>query len=619
MNLKIRMFLRTAISVCLLFFLTSIATICAVDIFAAADPAAASVVLRDSPGTIVELPDGTLKAFRMVERKHCVSVNSADGGRTWSEPQVEFEFIGRRAGVPVAMLDRDGEQHVFLLVWRNEDSRRETEPVGEQNVRVTAPKGRRPGIERCLDIWHCKTNNCRQGWDQPKPIFKGYVGSLNGIAQLADGRIVLPHQYWVPGRNSAPPTGSHMVTASYSDDGGKTWKLSSAKLTSPCYADFIGNNYGACEPTIVQLKDGRAWMLMRTQTNFLYESFSPDGTKWSAAKPSRFRSSSSPASLVRVADSRIVLFWNNCEEPSRVGSKAIYVNRDALHAAISDDEGKTWRGYREIYRDPLRNQSPASNGDQGTAYPHAIATKDGNILLISGQGKGRRNLLLVDPDWLCQTRQEDDFSNGLDGWCVFKPYGPVKRVFRSRTQGAMLVDHPDKPGAKVLHVRRPDEKDGDDAIWNFPVGNRGKLTLRIMFQEGFADAHIALADRFFYPGDVKVLTQSLFLLPIKADSSILPGRAKFEPGCWYTFEFRWDLDKDRCDLFVDGRLATVLPLMDKKSVGVCYLRLRSTARAQDTAGFLVESVKADVQEDALGTGHRSRCRSAVTFYPYTPF
>ena len=565
-NSRTQALLRRAIAMCLPFVLMS-------SVGAGADSAAAPVVLRDSPGATVQLPDGTLKSFATVQQKHCASVSSTDGGRTWGKQRIEFELAGRRAAVPQAMLDRDGELHVFPMVWRG--------------------KGRRFGIDRCIDIWHCKTSKGRQAWDEPKPIFKGYVGSLNGVTQLASGRIVLPHQYWVPGRGSAPPTGGHVVTASYSDDGGKTWALSPAKLTAPCRADFIGSNYGACEPTIIQLKDGRAWMLMRTQTDFLYESFSPDGVQWSEAQPSRFRSSSSPASLVRLPDGRIVLFWNNCEEPSRVDGKPVYVNRDALHAAISDDEGKTWHGYREVCRDPRRNQSPAPRGDQGTAYPAATATKDGKIMLVTGQGKGGRKLLLVDPDWLCQTHHEDDFSKGLDGWCVFKPYGPVPRYFRSRVQGARLIAHPGKPGAKALHVRRPDEKDGDDASWNFPVGNRGKLTLRLMLQKGFAGAHIALADRFFYPGDVKVLTQSLFLLPIAADGS-LPDGSKLQPGRWYTLDLRWDLGKGQCLVLVDGREAGALRQMNKETPGVSYVRLRSTAETVDLAGLLVESVSADV-------------------------
>ena len=68
----------------------------------------------------------------------------------------------------------------------------------------------------------------------------------------------------------------------YSDDGGRTWTKSTSDLSSPCYPDFVGNNYGADEPCVLELKDGRLWMLMRTQTGFLYESFSSDhGRTWS--------------------------------------------------------------------------------------------------------------------------------------------------------------------------------------------------------------------------------------------------------------------------------------------------------------------------------------------------
>ena len=134
----------------------------------------------------------------------------------------------------------------------------------------------------------------------------------------------------------------------YSDDGGKSWARSPAKLTAPCHDGYNGSNYGACEPTLLELKDGRVWMFMRTQDGFLYESFSPDGVNWSPAKPSRFHSSNSPAFPVRLPDGRIVVFWNNAENCPRVGKDGVYSGRDALHAAISSDEGKTWSGFREV-------------------------------------------------------------------------------------------------------------------------------------------------------------------------------------------------------------------------------------------------------------------------------
>ncbi len=255
-------------------------------------------------------------------------------------------------------MDQSGELHAFLLVERG--------------------SSRGPTVDYFYDIWHASTSHQRSSWSIPKRIFEGYVGALNGVIQLKSGRIVLPQQFWVPGLRSEPPTGSHVVTTNYSDDGSKTWQLSPARLTSPCRADYIGSNYGATEPVIAQLQDGRAWMLIRTQTGLLYESFSSDGAVWSEATPTRFLSSNSPANLLRLSDGRLVVFWNNCENPSRVDGAPVYTTRDALHVAISRDEGRSWQGYRKAFRDPHRNQPPPKRGDRGTAYPFSTLTSEGS-------------------------------------------------------------------------------------------------------------------------------------------------------------------------------------------------------------------------------------------------
>lgn len=570
MNVKSYPILKATIPFCLLSLLISTMAGCAPG-HSVSGPV---VVCTSPPGNcVVLLPDGTLKNLFLVQGKHCASSISTDG-RSWSEPKVEFVFTRDESGVPVALVDHDGELHAFLLVRRG--------------------TGGRPGVDYFYDIWHCRTSDNRSKWSQPKCIFEGYVGALNGVAQLSSGRIVLPQQYWVEGSKCAPPTGCHVVTTNYSDDAGKAWKLSSAKLTAPCYADYPGSNYGACEPVILELKDGRAWMLMRTQTGSLYESFSRDGVHWSQAEATRFCSSNSPASLLRLPDGRIVVFWNNCENPSRVNGLAIYTNRDALHAAISDDEGKTWCGYREVVRDPKRNEPPPKRGDRGTAYPFSTATRNGKILLSTGQGAGRRVFILIDPEWLCATHHEDDFSNGLDEWSVFKPFGPVTgRVWRNRTVGAHLINHPDKAGAKVLHVRRPDEKDGDCAVWNFPIGSKGKLTMNIMLQEGFGGASIALADRFITPNDPVADKLVPFKLTIGADGQ-LPGGAKLQTGRWYRLDLIWDIEKDQCRVLADGKQAAILPRLNKDSEDIGYLRLHSTAKTIEPAGFLVEYVKVDI-------------------------
>src|SRR5690606_36852241 len=182
----------------------------------------------------------------------------------------------------------------------------------------------------------------------------------------------------------------------YSDDGGRTWVNTGAALTAPCDPDYNGVNVGATEPAIIELKDGRLWMLMRTQTGYLYESFSSDrGETWTPAVASRFPSHNGPAALARMPDGRIELFCDNSAPVSKYDGRGVYGGRDALHAAVSIDDGCTWRGFREVYRDPHRNDIGEPRGDRGTGYPSASALPDGRALLFTGQMEGRRAMLLI--------------------------------------------------------------------------------------------------------------------------------------------------------------------------------------------------------------------------------
>lgn len=536
--------------------------------------AAAPVVVGPTKigANLVVLPDGTWETYAIDSKagtNWLLRTRSTDDGHTWSEPN-SLRQLPIHGGV-VALLDRRGEVQLFVQVLRTQDS------------------GRRIAIDRFIDIWQLRSSGKRNEWSEPQRIFEGYVGSAQGAVQLRNGRIVLPFASWIAGRREGPPTGANVTTAVYSDDEGKTWKQSPAKLTAPVPSDYNGSNYGAIEPTILELKDGRVWMLMRTQTGFLYESFSNDGANWSEARPSRFRASTGPAFLLRLPDDRIALFWNHCELSVRVNSEGVYGGRDVLHAAISEDEGRNWRGFREVYRDPMRNDTPPRTGDRGTAYPFAVNANDGRIALISGQGGGRRGLVLLDPEWLLEKRVSDDFSHGLDGWSVFKGFGPASGWWRDRVPGAQLVKHSTKTGARVLHLRKPDDKAADGAVWNFPSGNKGTLTLRLKLNENFAGADIALLDRFFDPTDDRVPSQAIFHLPINAQENI--GQNKRLPfNQWHTLELDWNVDAKQCRVRIDDELDTTLALTQPTLNGVSYLHLRSSASSVDPAGFQVESV-----------------------------
>lgn len=535
-------------------------------------------IIRESPqneANPIRLPDGSLVIYYMERNNHVTSIRSGDNGLTWSkEPKVEFTVSGETGYVCRSLLDHNGETHIWFI------------QRGEEHPRL-------PG-NRQFDIWHCHTVNNHSAWAEPERVWEGYCGAIRDVLQMENGRIIVPFGAWKTGSEALPDkTGSNYTTVIYSDDNGATWQQSSAALTSPVYDGYNGNNYGACEPCITRLADGRLWMLIRTQTGVLYESFSDDGINWTDAAPSRFATSNSPAAFVKQ-DNRIIVFWNNHQLPPRVDGNGVYGGRDALHAAVSDDNGQTWHGFREVYLDPTRNESPPRRGDRGTAYPNGEITADGNIILVTGQGSHARKIIRFHPDWLYEkTRQHEFTSDGLEDWCVYKGIGPAQGWWRDRIVGAQLVAHPDKRDAQVLHVRRPDDHDPDGATWNFPAGRQGTLTLRMRINKGFGGAQISLADRLFDPTDDQGEQLSMFQLLVDSDGGI-GEQAALTPDRWYTVRFDWNLEEEDCAVKIDENPAVQLPLKNPTANSISYLRVRSTARLVDRKGLFVETVEAEI-------------------------
>jgi len=549
--------------------------LCAVGTSSAEWMAEPVVLVPRVPLGVVWMPDGSYAYFNRRRPTQAPVLTKQDG--------VEVA-IGPRIGFAMPQSDRFGQR---LLM----DSKGELHEI----IPRRRGSGRRIAVDRFIDLWHRKTTGGRARWERAKRIWEGYTGAVLTFAQLRSGRLVVPFGEWVADRPLGPPIGANVVTVVYSDDGGNSWRQSDTALTAPCFEGYNGSNLGACEPVVVQMKDGRVWMLMRTQTGFLYESWSRDGVHWSAARPSRFHSSTGPPGIVRLADGRLVLFWNNCEMPPRIDGQGVYGGRDAIHAAISSDDGYTWRGFREVYADPYRNETPPLRGDRGTAYPFPSFTSEGKVLLLTGQGQGRRNLVLIDPHWLTMTHREDDFSHGLDGWHVFKSFGPATHWWRDRTEGATLVEHPTRPGAKALFLRRPDKREPDGATWNFPLGWKGTLTLSLMLRRGFAGGSIALGDRMFEPCDDNGERLAVFHIAIQPNGQLGDG-PMLSFGTWSTIELRWNLSIGECRFRVDGADAVKISRQCDTGNGICYLRLRSAAPRVDTAGFLVERVCAEISD-----------------------
>lgn len=461
---------------------------------------------------------------------------------------------------------------------------------GEKLDQATAKK---VGLPRYLNVWAQRATPIDSS--EPQMVWRGYNGSQMEYQQLPGGRILVPYGSFQPHARAVPPNGRHKTIIQFSDDGGQTWQESESKLVAPCYANFNGSNEGACEPAIERLSDGRIWMLMRTQAGFLYESYSADnGTTWEPAAASRFHTSTGPANIMRHQNGWLVVCWNNCEMPPRHQGQGVYGGRDALHIAISDDDGRTWRGFREIYLDHRRNGNPASSGDRGTAYPLGAFTADGQIVVLAGQGQGGRNPIVIDPDWIIESKASDDFSDGLHQWSVYKHHGPAKRWWRARAVGCKLVTNPTDPEARSLRVRKPDELPADGATWNFPNGWKGSITAQMMVQAGGQGGVICLNDRMFDPSNDFGERLAVFRCKIEPNGRL--GNAMLQLGKWHDVRLDWDLSDLKCELSVDGKLAGQLPLLNQTLNGINYIRFRAAAKRVDTVGILVDSVSASIQD-----------------------
>jgi hypothetical protein len=487
---------------------------------------------------------------------------SSDGGRTWSTAESLFTYPKGMGGWGLHNLvaDAKGELH---LIYTNDAN--------------TAGKGL---YEMHFDVYHIGSTNGRKSWKPPVLIKKGYYGSMLSVIVLKSGRIVLPVCYLTPrvwsnrgkGFDAFTDMGRFESSVVYSDDGGDSWKQSAIQLKVP--SPYIGAD-GMIEPITMELKDGRVWLLVRTQLGRLFESFSQDGSVWTKPTPTSILSSDSPPSLTRLKDGRVVLLWNNSQRFAYAQG-----GRHVLHAAISNDDGRTWRGYREVAHNPYLNDPPPPSGDHGVAYTLPVLTNDGEIITpLSVGGTGGMWLLRFNPEWLEQTSQKMDFSAGAEGWHSFG------------TRGVEVVSNPDKPGAKALQIRKPEADWPSAAIWNFPNGKSGRLKMRVKLNPGSGGARIGLTDHFSVPFDPEERYYNLFNLNIPSDGKLQHG--EITPGEWHAIEFDWNCAKLECKVSVDSRPAETIP-MQRRTAGVNYLRITSTADTTDTAGMLIESVEASV-------------------------
>ena len=462
-----------------------------------------------------------------------------------------------------------------------------------------------------------------------------------GLSLMADGEV----RHYNYGSHPEP---EHPVYLS-SRDGGRTWKsvalpyeLPYADIQSPVSGEFVrlfctGSGVYALRTeggleggrSIVKIDDTLGIMnkpplfirggkrvisgAHRTDRSgaFVYYS-DDDGRTWKVSskvnaplhekggfhegEPSPFYGTITMPTLFRMGDGRLLFFWCNTtplpELPTATGVwDDVFTNRDAVHVAISEDDGKTWFGFRELLLNTERNSANFGDTrpgqDKSVHQVQAVEVAPGKILVSVGQHPLCRKLVLFDAAWLYEPRRSCDFDEGLDNWSAFRYYkGITGHCCYNRQEMPLLAAHPDREGAKVLHIGyTPNDslvQDNDGAVWNFPAAPDGSVNVSLKIPEGSKGAQLILNDRWFNPTDTVARYECMYRLDLNRET------LRIRDDKWHTVTVEWEKNAP-ATLLVDGRRRGKLPVVAETEHGVSYLHFLG-GREPDTKGVFIEHV-----------------------------
>ncbi len=252
------------------------------------------------------------------------AAESRDGGRTWGPRFTLQENAGRENVMSASLLRlRTGEVLFFFL---------------------------RKNSTRDLKVFVRRSTDDARTWGEPVLVTQdeGYHVMNNArVIQLRSGRLLAPvastAQVWT--KNDAFRTSMYL-----SDDDGRTWRRSRSAVSAP--------KRGAMEPGLVELRDGRVMQIIRTQTGFIWRSFSGDGgDTWSEAEPWNIEAPEAPATLAAAPGAGDwLLVWNPVVAWGNPEKTVLGANhggaRTPLAAMVSRDEGATWSRRRDLEANP---------------------------------------------------------------------------------------------------------------------------------------------------------------------------------------------------------------------------------------------------------------------------
>ena len=316
--------------------------------------------------------------------------HSDDDGKTFSAPQAMALPLsdGTRCYDPCLWIDPKGR--LWYLFNRSvKDSTRH----GVYARLCDAPDATPP-------VWGAEF---RVGFDSP------FSFQMNKATVLSSGEWILPVVHALePLAGWAGFDPKQVFGAAVSTDEGKTWNLHGAVKTEKA----------GLENMIVELKDGRLWMLIRTE-KVLWESHSSDkGRTWTPGSPTTIATPHSRFFIRRLASGHLLLVNHHK-----------FTGRSHLTARLSTDDGKTW------------NDGLLLDERGGVSYPDGAQDKDGIIWITYDRDRGGAGEIL-----LAKFKEEDVAAGRNVSGAV-----SLKQVVNKLNKPSIAPKHADKVTQELLN------------------------------------------------------------------------------------------------------------------------------------------------------------------------
>lgn len=292
------------------------------------------------------------------------ALRSTDEGKTWATTPLFADSTKFNVSNERALLRT--KEGVIISAWMNGAEKKT--PRGWHWGEATAK-----WTDFILPTYTCRSTDDGKTWETPVKLSDPWCGCIHSLIQMKSGRLVLVGQEIIP-------EWRHATVMWASDDLGQTWQ----RGTVLDYGVGAHDHAGSIEGSVVQRTDGSLYLLLRTESGFLWEATSTDGLKWDGLKQTTIKSVTCCPQMARLADGRIALLWN---APVRHDSSN-RTSRAELSLAFSDDETKTWSKPGIV----AANYVPAGR----VSYPYLYERKPGELWITTMQGGLRMKVNVAD-------------------------------------------------------------------------------------------------------------------------------------------------------------------------------------------------------------------------------